>query len=701
MPKGRRPTTARAASDSAQKRGSRLDEDEAKRRFDVTPEPRAESFQEPAAKGKKLTFVVQKHDATRMRFDGEKLKGARELVLSMGDPAAAVNAGGPMDLSNFSFEIKYDGYRLIAGKAASDVKLFSRAHNDWTDRFKPIAEAMKNLSAREAVLDGEACVVDAQGAPGFARLQQWLAGEKVDGTLAFCVFDLLWLDGRDLRRLPLEERRELLEALLRDAVPPLSFSASIDGDVAEILKVTRAAGLEGIIAKRKGSPYVEGPTSNWLKIKFQQRQDCAIVGYVPMTGTNVVGALILAVVEPGGRLVYAGRVGTGFDTKMRRDLARRLDQSRVKAPPVTGAPRLSAVWSAPELVADIGHAGWTRSGSPFHPRFLGLREDKSPLECVRETPGGTSNVEAPKAEVARSPLVVKLTNPDKVLFPKDGFSKRDVLAYYMDIAPVMLPHLAGRPLTLQRWPNGIHGKEWYQHRVPPDPPEFVRLLRFEDSGQSERRETQRVVVDNVETLAWLANLAAITLHGWTSHAPPNARTESKAEAESALSLPDYVVIDLDPGDGPWSDVIEVASSVRLLLEALELESVVKTSGKRGIHVVIPIARGPSHSQAKAFAASIAQAVAKVHPTIATVERTIDKRKGRLYVDAAQNGRGRTIVSPYTIRALDGAPVSTPIMWSEVTQSLDPLKFTIKTVRDRVAKYGDLFAPAIRGTAKLS
>jgi bifunctional non-homologous end joining protein LigD len=654
-----------------------------------------------------LAFVVQKHDATRLRYDvrlevdrtmTSSGTSARELVLSMGEVAKATNASGPMDLSNFSFEIKYDGYRLLAGKAASDVKLFSRAHNDWSERFKPIVEAMKKLASCEAVLDGEACVVDAQGAPGFARLQQWLAGEKVDGSLAFCVFDLLWLDGRDLRRLPLEERRELLEALLRGAPSPLSFSASIEGDLAEILQVTRAAGLEGLIAKRKGSAYDPGANSNWLKIKFQERQDCAIVGYTPMAGTNVVGALILAVVEPDGRMVYAGRVGTGFDTKTRRELARRLDRSRLNAPPVTGAPRLSAVWSKPELVADVGHAGWTRSGSPFHPRFLGLREDKSPLECLREMRASGPDIEAPKVEAPRPPPVVKLTNPDKVLFPKDGFSKRNILAYYIDIAPVMLPHLAGRPLTLQRWPNGIHGKEWYQHRVPPDPPEFVRLMRFEASGRSEHGEKQRIVVDNVETLAWLANLAALTIHGWTSHAPPNARTES--EVEKALSLPDYVVIDLDPGDGPWSDVIEVARSVRVLLEALDLESVVKTSGKRGIHILVPIARGPSHAQATAFAASIAQAVAKVHPKIATVERSIDKRKGRLYVDAGQNGRGRTIVSPYTIRALDGAPVSTPLMWSEVTEKLDPRKFTIKTVRDRVAKYGDLFAPAIRGTAKL-
>ncbi len=824
MPKARPPTTARAASDPDSKPASRLADYEAKRRFDVTPEPRAESFHSPTPKGKKLAFVVQKHDARRLhydvrleidgtmmswavpkepsndpsvkrlavqtedhplayntfegripdgeygagdmaiwdhgtyetvppgeeltmrkdehfhiRFDGQKLKGdfhivrtkqsdkswllfrsresrdpvsrrstsatdsftsARELVLSMGEAARATNASGPTDLSNFSFEIKYDGYRLIAGKAAGDVKLFSRAHNDWSERFKPIVAAMKKLSAREAVLDGEACVVDDHGAPGFARLQQWLAGEKVEGTLAFCVFDLLWLDGRDLRRLPLEQRRELLEALLRDAPAPLSFSASIEGDLAEILQVTKAAGLEGLVAKRKGSFYDQGPTTNWLKIKFQQRQDCAVVGYTPMSGTNVVGALILAVVEPDGRMVYAGRVGTGFDTKTRRELARRLDALRVSAPPVTGAPRLSAVWAKPELVADVGHVGWTRSGSPFHPRFLGLREDKLPIDCVRETREGVPDIEAPKADAARPPIAVRLTNPDKLIFPNDGFTKRDILAYYMDIAPFMLPHLAGRPLTLQRWPNGIHGKEWYQHRVPPDPPEYVRLMRFEDSGRSERGEKQRIVVDNVETLGWLANLAALTIHGWTSHAQPNARTESEVEVEKALSLPDYIVIDLDPGDGPWSEVIEVASSVRLLLEALELESVVKTSGKRGIHILIPIALGPSHAQATAFAASIAQAVAKVLPKIATVERTIEKRKGRLYVDAGQNGRGRTIVSPYTIRALDGAPVATPIMWSEVTEKLDPRSFTIKTVRDRVQKYGDLYAAALHGKARL-
>jgi bifunctional non-homologous end joining protein LigD len=640
------------------------------------------------------------------------------LLRAVGEPALAQAVTALPEGGEWLFEIKYDGYRLLACKAGTDVRLITRGSNDWTSRFAPIADAIRRLPARECVVDGEACVVDDQGRPSFEGLQAWLAGSPGPARVAFAAFDLLWLDGRDLRREPIEVRRELLERLLEGQPAPLSMSRAVEGRIDDLLAAARRAGLEGLMAKRKGTPYVSGRSRNWLKLRFDRRQDCAIAGYLPMAGTESdVGALLLAVTD-AGRLVYAGRVGTGFDARTRRDLATSLGP-RVQAPEIVGAPRLKdARWVQPTLVCECAFTEWTRDGAMRHPRFVRLRDDKTPNDCVREGPavsaapapesdGGAPPAPRPPPAGAEPPAVdaaavqasrareaPRLSNPGKVLFPRDGITKRDVWSYCTAIAPAMLPHLAGRPLTLQRYPDGIDGEEWYQQNAPEKTPPFVRLV---DVGPRHDAK-KRIVCDSVEALQWLANLAALTLHQWTSHVGPQAVTREGIDA--ALALPDYVVLDLDPGDGPWSHLVMVSRAVRTLLDALHLESVVKTSGKRGVHVVVPIAPGPTHEQATGFAEQVARAVAKVLPEVATVERMKEKRRGRLYVDYGQNGEGRTIVAPYTIRARDGAVVSTPIHWEELDEALDPTQFTIRSVLARVEKHGDLFAGALRGGQRL-
>lgn len=624
-------------------------------------------------------------------------KSANALHETVGELALATAVSRVSNSAQWLFEVKYDGYRVLACKAGSEVRLYTRSGHDWTGRFGPIAAAVARLGARECVIDGEACVVDAGGRPSFSELQAWLGGKGDQTRIAYAAFDLLWLDGRDLRTEPIEVRQELLARLLEGHGAPLTLSRAVAGDADDLLRAAKAAGLEGLVAKRKGSTYVPGRTADWLKLRFIRRQDCAVVGWIPLAGTHTqVGALLLAVVDEGA-FAYAGRVGTGFDALTRRELARRLEPMERQAPAIEKAPNLKgARWVDLGLVCECAFVEWTSDGAMRHPRYVGTREDKTPAQCVREAANDPEPppppAPAPPAAPARQGP--KLANPSKVLFPRDGITKRDVWDYYVAIAPLMLPHLAGRPLTLQRYPDGIDGEEWYQQNAPEKTPGFIRLV---DTGPRHDGK-KRIVCDDVESLQWLANLAALTLHQWCSHVSRDADT--REAIDDALAQPDYIVLDLDPGDGPWAHLVEVARAVRTLLVALELESVVKTSGKRGVHIVVPIAPGPSHEEATRFAEQVARAVAKVLPEIATVERMKDKRHGKLYIDYGQNGEGRTIVSPYTIRARDGAVVSTPIAWDELDEHLDPTQFTIRTVLERIERRGDLFAGALQGRNRL-
>jgi bifunctional non-homologous end joining protein LigD len=659
--------------------------------------------------------VVSGHSATRgprRRRASASGKTPASLLEVVGAPMQSVAARSVSDPDAFLYEIKYDGYRLLGAVADGNVRLVTRKGNDWTARFAPVAEALAALEAREAVVDGEACILDDRGRSSFQLLQGWLGGERVKGTLVFATFDLLWVDGRDLRRLPIEERRELLEALLTNAKAPLVFSKALDGPVAKMIARARRQGLEGLIAKRKGSPYTSGGSGAWWKLKFRKEQEVAIAGYVPRSdAADEVGALIIAVAAKGGGFELAGKVGTGFDKKTRKKLAVMLDADASKTPTVLGNPRLKgARWAKVKYVAQIALSEWTKDGSARAPSFLALREDKSPRDCVRE--GEAKMARARKDETARatkpaarkegtreSPTersvsaastasVMKLTNPTKVLFPRDGITKTDVAEYYASIAHVMLPHLAGRPIGVQRWPNGIDEEAWFQQNAPEKIPDFVRIV---DTGPKHGSK-RKIVVENESTLLWLANLAALTIHQWASHVPPG--TKAPAEIVRALGQADYTALDLDPGDGPWDHVVQVAEAIRRLLDQLELVSVVKTSGQRGLHILIPFSRGPSHVEATDFGKKLATAVAAALPKIATVERMKAKRNGRLYIDFLQNGEGKTVVAPYSLRAKDGAPVSTPVAWSEVTRKLSPDGFTLRDVPERVAKLGDLFAGAL-------
>ncbi|HZA14221.1 MAG TPA: DNA ligase D, partial [Myxococcaceae bacterium] len=633
----------------------------------------------------------------------------RELLQRVWPPMLATLApASSASPEHHVFEVKYDGYRGIAAVSGGRVSFLTRNAIDLGTRFPAIYRALGRLPVPEVVLDGEVVAFDPRGASRFELLME----PNVDHR--YIAFDILWLDGEDVRSRPLEERRDLLESVLSNVPPPIMLAERIPGDVNEALETARRRGLEGILAKERGSPYVGGRAREWLKIKVAQTQEVAIIGFTPIsTGGKDIGALLVGV-HDGIEFRFAGKVGTGFTAKLRKQLRAMLEKDVVDKSAAPDAPRMrEAIWVKPRYVAQVRFTEWTRDGRLRHPSFQGLREDKKPEETRREIPqevrqtsaAGTKKARAtsrrPSAAAARSApepdaererrrddagrspeIEVKLTSGDRVVFPNAQITKGDVFAYYRDIAEVMVPALAGRPLSLKQWPKGITGEGFYRQNVPTLPSWATSV-----EVKTERRPVRHPIVDRRETLLWLANQSAFELHMWHSRVPH-------------LSEPDWVAFDLDPGSGPFDDLITVARALHGLLANLGLESVPKTSGKRGLHVLVPVARGHHYGDTFGFAVAITEALATALPEIATTERTIAKRGGRLYVDALQNGQGKTIIAPYSLRGVEGAPVSTPLRWSEVTPSLEPARFNLKTIRARVDEVGDLFAPALAARQRL-
>jgi len=544
-------------------------------------------------------------------------------------------------------------------------------------------------------------VLDEKGAPRFQLLQQGSGNERM------VVFDILWLDGEDLRKRTYLERRRVLEKLK----PPagITIAQTLDMAGAEALRHASAGGWEGIIAKRDSSKYEGRRSKEWLKIKAQNQQELVIVGWNPSTATDrEIGSLHLAYFGDDGALHYAGKVGTGFSSKLRASLRDQLARDEVPKPLVKDAPRVKvAHWVTPRLVAQVSFTEWTTDNRLRHPLFLGLREDKSVGEVVREKPvSGAATAPAAESSVPpaaksgtmsrrpkRPPLHahdaasrVTLTHPERVLYPRDNFTKADVAAYYEAVAEPMLRALADRPLTLEHWNQGIDKPSWFHQNIGREGPEWLTLIET-PTRTSSRSRVKHLVADSVDALRWLAQMSVLTVHMWSSRG-------------ERLEQPDWILFDLDPAKGKGIEqAIEAAGVMRRLLDELELPSVPKTSGKRGIHVLVPLAPGYTHEEVADFACSISAAVAARVPDI-TVERSLSKRRGRLYLDCMQNGYGKTVVAPYSLRAIDGAPVSAPLKWSEITKKLDPLEFNLRTMPDRLAKVGDLFAPIFEHAAKL-
>jgi bifunctional non-homologous end joining protein LigD len=581
------------------------------------------------------------------------------------------------------FEPKWDGYRALSYVRGGEAKLVSRNGNDLTQRFAPVAkELAKALRTPDAVLDGEVVALDDQGKASFSAMQQGST------RLAYEVFDLLEADGEPVVDLLLTERRARLEKLLARN-PVVQISGAFD-DGEALLEAARTQGLEGVMAKRAASRYQEGKRNrDWLKIKTHGRQEFVICGYTRGQGrrSGSFGALVLGI-RRGEEWQWVGNVGTGFDERTIAELLAKLEPLQREEPPFPVVPKMpkvrkgDVVWVEPELVCEVEFAEWTHDGHLRAPSFQGLREDKAAEDVQRERPAVTKEGR------------VKLSNLDKVFWPDDdpsgGITKGDLLDYYEAVADVLVPHLRDRPFTMRRYPDGAFGKAFFQKDAPKGMPEWIPRFRVQVSTRErppKRRWIDAPLVNDAEALAWMVNMGCIDMNAWYSRVDRPDR-------------PDFVLFDLDPSaDVGFAEVVQVALVVKQALDALGLASFPKTSSADGMHVLVPVERRYTYAQTREFCEIVAGAIARTHRGLATTEWSKAKRRGVL-IDANQNGEGKTIACVYSVRPRAGAPVSTPLRWEEIDESLDASAFTMDAVLERIGRHGDLFAGVLTTRQRL-
>jgi bifunctional non-homologous end joining protein LigD len=605
----------------------------------------------------------------------------------------------PFTAPGWYFELKLDGYRVLAARDGTS-RLLSRNGNDLSDCFPEVIQALSALPFKRLLLDGEVVALDEAGRPSFQRLQQRARLRRgldvrhamVENPVTYFAFDLLAVDDFDVRALPLSARKAQLQRLL----PPtgaLRFLDHFENEGEVLYEQVQKLGLEGIVAKRAESPYRPGRSATWLKIRTRRSDDFVVVGFsAPKGSRSGFGALQVGLYIDG-TLTYTGRAGSGFSDAQLTQVRRKLEASRRADPACVGPiPNEKGItWVEPRVVCEVEFTEWTDEGLLRQPVFLRFRDDKEPEECVGSgapgQPGGgaaRSEAEEPEGEESEeiaaqapisvaapaqtSPQTINFTNLQKIFWPDDGYTKGDLIDYYRAISPWILPYLADRPVVLTRYPDGIAGKSFFQKDAPGFVPTWIRTERMW-SEQAER-EIDYFVCDNEDSLLYLINMGTIPLHVWAS------RT-------TEIDRPDWCVLDLDPKDAPFSDVISVAQTMHGLCEEIGLPNLVKTSGSSGLHVLIPLGRQCNYDEARSLGELLARLVTAELPEISTVTRQVSRRGGKVYIDYLQIGAGRLIVAPFSVRPLPGAPVSMPLRWTEVKTGLDIRSFTIKTAPERM------------------
>jgi bifunctional non-homologous end joining protein LigD len=605
----------------------------------------------------------------------------REFSASALSPMLAERIDAPFSDPDWLFEVKYDGYRMIGAQEGGAGLLFTRNGRPAANRFPEIARALAALPLERVILDGEVALTDAEGRPSFARLQQRAAlsspseiqSAMIANPVSYFAFDLLAFGAHDLRDVPLRTRKEWLAQL----VPPRGplrlapwFAARGEAVYAEI----RARRLEGMVAKRLDSPYRSGRSPLWKKLRLLASDDFVIVGYTAARGgRSGFGALHLAS-HVNGELRYFGRVGSGFRDEELISLRAALDALVRPTPACVGAvPQTRGnVWVEPRLVGEVSFTEVTRAGSLRHPLWIGLREDKEPSECGREGLEA-AEVEPPIEPVEQTGAVeraVPFTNLEKVFWPDDDATKGDLIDYYRRIAPWLLAYLRDRPLVMTRYPDGIAGKSFFQKDAPAWVPDWVRTEQM--WSEHAEREVNYFVCDDLESLLYVINMGTIPLHVWSSRV-------------ADLQHPDWCILDLDPKGAPFRDVVAIANEIRAICRELALPAFPKTSGSSGLHVLIPLGGQLTFEQCRMLAELLARLVVQRRPEIATIARNVRAREGKVYVDFLQNGHGRLLVAPFSVRPLPSAPVSMPLRWSEVNGRLDPRRYTIRNAVARMRR----------------
>jgi bifunctional non-homologous end joining protein LigD len=623
----------------------------------------------------------------------------------------------PVDQEGWSYEVKWDGYRALAFMDKKEVDIRSRNDKPFNEKFYPLHDAMKQWGIH-AVVDGEVVVTDETGVSNFSALQNWRS--EADGHLVFYAFDILWLNGKDLTQLPLIQRKEILKSQMPDD-ERIRFSDSFDTSGTEFYKTAQEMGLEGIMAKKNDSLYYpDNRSKEWLKIKANKRQEVVIGGYTINEGSNKLFSSLLVGVFHDDELHYTGKIGTGFSQKLQKEMMEQFKKFKTNKNPFhvlpdvnkpsrfrPNPPKAEAYWLKPELICEVSYAELTSDGVMRHPSFEGMRSDKKATAVVLETQTSTKAVIAETPKDAKGKKIVtpnkakerktllnpteetqvrevgghtlKFTNLSKVFWPKEGITKRDLINYYYQVAPYMLPYLKDRPQSLNRHPNGIDGKSFYQKDVKGKAPDWVG--RYPYHSDTDDRDKEFLVCNDEATLLYMASLACIEMNPWSStiYKPDN---------------PDWCIIDLDPDKNSFNQVIEAAQVTHELLKLLDVPAYCKTSGSTGIHIYIPFGAKYTYEDSKEFGRKIAKIVHSQLPKFTSIERKTSDRGGKMYIDFLQNRPQATLAAPYSLRPKPGATVSMPLHWEEVKKGLKMTDFTIFNAIDRVRNEGDIFKPVL-------
>jgi bifunctional non-homologous end joining protein LigD len=586
------------------------------------------------------------------------------------EPELATLASSPPPVpEDWLYELKYDGYRVLARIEGDEVRCITRNGNDWTSKLPALAKALAKLPTRSAWLDGEIVVAGKNGAPDFQALQNAF-DRRATADIVYWLFDAPFLDGEDLRALPVEERRARLAKLLGKAPPAgLRLSEAFDATPRELLASTAELGFEGIIGKRKGSAYVSRRSPDWIKLKNQRRQEFAIGGHTAPKGSRIgFGSLLLGVYDDSGRLQYCGNVGTGFDTGRLADIKAKLDRLASDECPFEKRPAgVKAQWVQPKLVAEIAFGEWTRDGRVRHAVFQGLRSDKPASQIRREQAQPPAAIRQAQ-EASPTMKALNITNAQRVIDKTSGVTKGELVAYYDQVGELMLPHLKGRPVALVRAPEGVGGELFFQKHASRNEMQGVKLL---DPALDPDHEPL-LQIDSVRGLLSAAQMNVLELHTWNA-------------TSNAIDRPDRFTLDLDPGEGvEWATMQEATLLVQTLLDELALPAFLKTSGGKGMHVVVPIRRHYGWDAVKGFAQALVIHLAETIPERFVAKSGPRNRVGKIFVDYLRNGFGATTVSAWSVRARPGLGVSVPIEWDELPMLQSAAQWTVRTIGERLA-----------------